>query len=147
MESHVSNSIQLYHVLYLYLNYYIEMNPPVRILTFLYLTLYGPLTVYFSVESHVSAYFKGIKSKRDMQLKVIHNSHYHLLSGKNFIKYGRHIKLLIFMCAICLTKYFVTKQKYARCKKNCIFCCQKDSLNSYYLSMYKLLILPLQFLC
>lgn len=42
------------------------MNPPVRILTFLYLTLYGPLTVYFSVESHVSAYFKGIKSKRDM---------------------------------------------------------------------------------
>lgn len=62
----IHRSIQLYHVLYLYLNYYIEMNPPVRILTFLYSTLYGPLTVYFSVESHVSAHFKGIKSKRDM---------------------------------------------------------------------------------
>lgn len=36
------------------------MNPPVRILTFLYLTLYGPLTVYFSVESHVSAHFKEL---------------------------------------------------------------------------------------
>lgn len=42
------------------------MNQPLRILKFLYPTLYGPLTVYFSVESYTSAHFKGITSKRDM---------------------------------------------------------------------------------